>query len=834
MKLKQMTAWLLALLLLMGSPMGMLPVAKAEEASSVEVEEILTEEATAAAEPFAEEAEIPAEKVETSVEETETPAEDPAAPAEEIEEAPAEETTAPVEETESPAEDPAVPAEETAEAATEDDTEFPAEEVEIPVKETEAPGEEIEAPAGGTEVPVEETAEVLTEEATAPVEETMDPAEEGLMSSEEPLMMMEVRSLPLNLAVVFNPAAVNIGQPTQVSWEVTGGISPEIEYANWRIYDATDTIIGTIPAPNITALTGTVNFTPSYGAKAILYLHVKQGEVSEGITSTSFLTINDAAPLTGTITFDKTSVDVGDAITANWTIAGGNNKQIVSSEWVLYDRQGGIVKTYQAGIGAVEYNGNRQFTTPTSADIRERAAEGLMRIRVTDADGRDMTFESDKRFFINHWENQGGKYYYYRNGEKIFGGPHLINGKYYYFHPVTREMATGWISAGATTYYYAAPDGVLYVNKWLQEGSDWYYFKMPMGVMARDETILISGQQHSFDVNGKWLGETEPFNGWYERDRKRYFNKNGTKVTGWLKDAGKDYYMSPSDGSMQTGWVLYNGYYYYLRTSGSVGIKGSMVAGQDFLIDGKINRFNATGMWLGAFSIDTGWVQGDAGWYYYQSGVMQNGWVRVGTVWYYMNAGGIMQTGWRQIDGSWYYFASNGSMHTGWLTLGPDKYYLFSDGVMATGQVIIGANAYTFDSNGVLIHTQIIVPKPDGWSLEGGVWYYYQGGIRVTGWLKDGSTWYYLKSSGAMVTGWLKDGGTWYYLNSSGAMATGWLQLGSNWFYLKSDGAMATGWLQLGSNWFYLKSDGIMVTGIYTINGRKNVFGSDGIWIGYK
>jgi len=62
-------------------------------------------------------------------------------------------------------------------------------------------------------------------------------------------------------------------------------------------------------------------------------------------------------------------------------------------------------------------------------------------------------------------------------------------------------------------------------------------------------------------------------------------------------------------------------------------------------------------------------------------------------------------------------------------------------------------------------------PVKNGWLKEGGNWYYYQAGNKVTGWLQDGGKWYFLESNGKMFTGgWKTISGYSYYFGSDGAM----------------------------------------------------------------
>ena len=135
---------------------------------------------------------------------------------------------------------------------------------------------------------------------------------------------------------------------------------------------------------------------------------------------------------------------------------------------------------------------------------------------------------------------------------------------------------------------------------------------------------------------------------WKQENGKWYYYINGQKMTGWIFDKNRWYYLDAS-GVMQTGWVKSNGAWYYLNAEG----------------------------------------------------VMQTGWVKSYGNWYYLNADGIMQTGWITVGGSSYYMNADGIMQTGWLQQGSTWYYLQADGKMATGRVLIGDKISKFDTKGV-------------------------------------------------------------------------------------------------------------------------------------
>lgn len=365
----------------------------------------------------------------------------------------------------------------------------------------------------------------------------------------------------------------------------------------------------------------------------------------------------------------------------------------------------------------------------------------------------------------------------------------------------------------------------------------------------------IGGSFYYFDAKG--IMKT----GWIEDGGKWYYtNGSGIILTGW-QQLGKTWYYFNAKGVMQTGWLQLGSTWYYLNTS------GGMVTGT-YVIDGAVNEFNSSGVWLGYAA--NGWKQMNGNWYYLSNGgKFTTGWKLLGSTWYYFDAQGVMQTGWQVIDGADYFFHAGGGMATGWVQDGSIWYYMNSSGRKVTGDVMIDGALNRFDEEGVWLGY-----APAGWRQDGNNWYYLgSGGKITTGWKLLGKTWYYFNANGVMQTGWLQLGSTWYYLNTSGGMVTGtyvidgamnefnssgvwlgyskagWKQVNNQWYYLgnggkvmkgwqligaktwyyfNAEGVMQTGWLQLGNTKYYLTESGAMVTGTYVIDGVTYEFNSSG------
>lgn len=108
------------------------------------------------------------------------------------------------------------------------------------------------------------------------------------------------------------------------------------------------------------------------------------------------------------------------------------------------------------------------------------------------------------------------------------------------------------------------------------------------------------------------------------------FNVSGESKLGWVKNAGKWYYIDEQTKSFKTGWLFYNNEWYSLDNNGSM---------------------------------QTGWISRDGCWYYLKpTGNMATGWIKDQSKWYFLDRDGAMKTGWIKDHGIWYYLNNDGSM----------------------------------------------------------------------------------------------------------------------------------------------------------------------------
>ncbi len=182
---------------------------------------------------------------------------------------------------------------------------------------------------------------------------------------------------------------------------------------------------------------------------------------------------------------------------------------------------------------------------------------------------------------LTGWQKTGGIWYYYNaNGVKQTGWQKL-DGKWYYLNS-KGEMQLGWCKVGGK-WYYLDGSGVMQTG-WLKTGDKWYY--LDGGGVMQLGWLKTGGKWYYLDGSGAMQ------TGWLKTGGKWYYlDGGGVMQLGWCKVGGKWYYLDGS-GVMQTGWLKLGSRWYYLKADGSM-------VNTNIYIDGKRNRFNSEGVWLG-------------------------------------------------------------------------------------------------------------------------------------------------------------------------------------------------------------------------------------------
>lgn len=270
---------------------------------------------------------------------------------------------------------------------------------------------------------------------------------------------------------------------------------------------------------------------------------------------------------------------------------------------------------------------------------------------------------------------------YYKKGNLKETDWRVIDGKYYYFDPLSGEMVVGW------QYIPAPHEGVTIGSSIRQDIAfrpDWFYFGQD-GVLQEFVGKQVLEAKTATNVN-KHHGEQ--------------YNSPAEKRVYYFEDQ-RSYH------TLKTGWVYDEGHWYYLLKDGG--------------FDSRINRLTVGELargWAKDFPLtyDEDKLKA-APWYYLdpETGIMRTGWQYLGNKWYYLRSSGAMAIGWYQEGSTWYYLDQpNGDMKTGWQYLGSKWYYFRSSGAMATGWFQVGSKWYYAYSSGALaVNTTV-----DGYSVN--------------------------------------------------------------------------------------------------------------------
>jgi len=286
---------------------------------------------------------------------------------------------------------------------------------------------------------------------------------------------------------------------------------------------------------------------------------------------------------------------------------------------------------------------------------------------------------------------------YYKKGELKETYWRVIDGKYYYFDPLSGEMVVGW-------QYIPAPHKGVTIGSSLRQDvafrPDWFYFGQD-GVLQKFVGKQVLEAKTATNIN-KHHGEQ--------------YDSPAEKRVYYFEDQ-RSYH------TLKTGWVYDEGNWYYLQKDGSFDSR------IDSLTVGELVR---------------GWTNDNSTWYYLdpETGIMQAGWKQLGNKWYYLRSSGAMATGWYQEGSTWYYLdAENGDMKTGWASINGYWYYLRSSGAMATGWLQDGSTWYYLNASNGDMKT--------GWFQVNGKWYYaYNSGALAVNTKVDG---YYVNYNGEWV-----------------------------------------------------------------------------------
>ena len=420
------------------------------------------------------------------------------------------------------------------------------------------------------------------------------------------------------------------------------------------------------------------------------------------------------------------------------------------------------------------------------------------------------SFDEDGRM-VTGWYQSRGKWYYHKQDGTAASGLQTIGKKTYCFSGEGEMLTNGQYYKDGVLYVYGA-DGVcttslkngwLYdtyyivkgkaVTGWREVSGKWYYFDPGSGKKAENKIMWIEGKSYSFDSDG-------------------VMNKGWVKVTGngelhWM-------YADGSGALVKDSWQKLGKKWYYFDGS------GEMVTGLKE-IDGKLEKFNADGLWTGTAS-NNAWYEGEGGsWFYIKDKAMlkdvteqikgkyyhfdSSGRMVTREVhddYYFGSNGAAVKNQWRlDSNGKWHYYgADSKEVEAGWKKIGSSWYY-FVSGTIVTEDCVIDGKLYRFKKNGASDKKEVKIT--DGWNLIDGQYYYYKGGSYLTGLQKIGNARYYFDFDGRMA-----------YQSRVGA-----------YFADKNGKIISKAWGQdADGTYYYAGADGRLVKGLQTIGGKKYLF----------
>jgi len=226
----------------------------------------------------------------------------------------------------------------------------------------------------------------------------------------------------------------------------------------------------------------------------------------------------------------------------------------------------------------------------------------------------------------DQWVNAGDYWGYIKNGEPVYSGKYMINGKEYNFgggrmqHDTLRYYYDMY---GEIVYYVQSDGTTASYNGWKKIHGSWYYFN---------------------------LSNTAVVYGWISDNGKKYFIDGNGMVTGWrvVNDRLCNF---GSDGAFveevrqQNGWLAKGGNWYYF-------VNGRPVTNEVKSISGKLYGFTSEGR-LGNNELiyENGLCYADG-----NGIIVKNSWKKFGDVWYYFGANGFALDGVQRINGTVYYF----------------------------------------------------------------------------------------------------------------------------------------------------------------------------------
>lgn len=396
--------------------------------------------------------------------------------------------------------------------------------------------------------------------------------------------------------------------------------------------------------------------------------------------------------------------------------------------------------------------------------------------------------------FCGEWylEEWGGYTYYGDDCKKVEDGFVKIGDSLFYFE--NGHAFQDRIFETEDGVYVAASDCVItkYSDGWINFKNHFYY--VSDNRLVRKCVMEIGGSKYAFDESGRMYteGVREVYDDEY--DYCYYLiTDTGAIVTeeGWKQYEGEWYYVTEG-GLLYEGKLELYGETYELRPALKYSDLAVIWDENDtpylYLVmpDGRHQKVTSDGYYNTGYGrvlvengvIFEGWKQVGASWYYYNPGMITDGFLYEQDDAYYFDNTGVMQAnGWILYGDSYLYADEYGRLADGVVTIG-NREYLFEDYQLAYNTYANYDGAYVSDKNAFA--TKI---EDNGWTFVNGYWYYTVNGELETGNFNVEDDCYFSDySTGRMISDCEKDD---CYYDAFGRRYIGWKQINGSWYYFE-------------------------------------------------
>ena len=204
------------------------------------------------------------------------------------------------------------------------------------------------------------------------------------------------------------------------------------------------------------------------------------------------------------------------------------------------------------------------------------------------------------------WHAEGGKWYFYENGEKVVSCWKADSKGWVYLGEDGAMLTNAWCT-DSKGWCYVGADGYCWTNCWAKDSKGWVWLDAN-GSMVKNAWIKDGGKWYFLDEKGymassQWRKDSV---GWV------YLGKDGAMLTnawctdskGWCYVGADGYAVTNCWKKDSTGWVWLDSegsmvYSRWINDGGKwywVGSNGYMVSNTSLRIGGKTYSFNASGV----------------------------------------------------------------------------------------------------------------------------------------------------------------------------------------------------------------------------------------------